>query len=201
MITKKMLILKLAFLLAFPLCVFAQIPTTDGGAIQRLNALNRKMGSLKRKLKKVNRQLDETNYTLEKLTSLKEEEVNTYKSAPDNRLVSYQKNQLFKMKTELLREMKRLFLDLRHYEHIPVNQKEKVKKYFTSVIEDIIRIYTQTDNLLLASDKIIPANQRQRLLEYTLDILSGYVSEVSSQNNSLKIQNNERKSRTELIGF
>ncbi|QKX07758.1 hypothetical protein HN014_22425 (plasmid) [Aquimarina sp. TRL1] len=212
---KKQIYWLTAILGILPCLLSAQIPVTDAAAgmeltainlqitllNQNINQANLKLSNLNNKVENTNKKLTTSNDHLKKLSDLKEEEINSYKNAPDNRLVSYQKRTLMSEKKQIVNEIRNVLNWMGDLKHITEREKSKVEKRFTKMVLEITIIWTQTNDLLNANDSIIPANERQTMLEETLRVFKKYIGRIQQDESYLKMINAERKSRVELIGF
>ncbi|GAA4277542.1 hypothetical protein GCM10022259_22660 [Aquimarina mytili] len=192
-----------------------QIPVTDVAAGAQLSSLNMqvtmlsqsvtqtnsKLANLNSKVQNTNQKLEQANDYLKKLAELKEEEINTYKNAPDNRLVSYQKETLLMEKKRIVLQVKQLLQNLERFEYITENEKSKTEDRLSGMVTQVLLIWDQTTNLLNANDKIIPANERQKMLEETLDVFRKCISRMEQDQTWLAMVNKRRKSQKELFGF
>lgn len=200
---------------ALPFLAMGQIPVTDVAAGAQLSLLNRqvtklsqsvtqtnsKLANLNSKVQNTNQKLEQANDYLKKLAELKEEEINTYKNAPDNRLVSYQKETLLMEKKRIVLQVKQLLQNLERFEYITENEKSKTEDRLSGMVTQVLLIWDQTTNLLNANDKIIPANERQKMLEETLDVFRKCISRMEQDQTWLAMVNKRRKSQKELFGF
>ncbi|MBL0686067.1 hypothetical protein [Aquimarina mytili] len=200
---------------ALPFLAMGQIPVTDVAAGAQLSSLNMqvtmlsqsvtqtnsKLANLNSKVQNTNQKLEQANDYLKKLAELKEEEINTYKNAPDNRLVSYQKETLLMEKKRIVLQVKQLLQNLERFEYITENEKSKTEDRLSGMVTQVLLIWDQTTNLLNANDKIIPANERQKMLEETLDVFRKCISRMEQDQTWLAMVNKRRKSQKELFGF
>lgn len=203
---KKLIII--LFIGTAPLMSFSQFAVVDVNAGTQLSILNKslvranaKIAALERKVQITNKELNKSNEYLRKIADLKEEEINAYKNAPDNRLVQYQKKNLFEAKQKIVLQIKQLLKNLSNLKYLSEQEKKSTKKRYAAMVLEVANIYKQTSSVLEINDKIIPANERQQLLENSLEVFERCISKMERENNQLILVSKRRKSRKELLGF
>jgi len=198
----------------FTSATIAQMPTVDAPVASLLGTTNAKLSLITSLQKTSNtnqttlisnqreiiRLLQRQNEILSHLDDLKNEEIETYKEAPDNRIVAYQKYDLERAKTEIVNQARDLMTFIESLDKIKYSEIESYTPKISKIVESTILIYTQTNSLLSASDKIIPAKERQQTLENATNKLRGHISKLKEFKLFLGMVNKSRKGMNELFG-
>lgn len=131
---------------------------------------------------------------------LKTEEIRTYKEAPDKAIIQYQLYDLEKIKNDIVVSAKGFISMARSLEHISSEELQNFTPKVTELVEGTVIAWKQTKKLLASKDRIIPARERQELLQTTIESLKQNVGKIKGYQEQLMNANKKRASREQIFG-
>lgn len=131
---------------------------------------------------------------------LKTEEIETYKKAPDRSIIQYQLYDLEKIKDDIVASAKGFLQVTKSLEHIEARELAKFTPKVAELVDGTVMAFRQTKKLLASSDRIIPARERQELLQTTIESLRSNIGKIKGYQDQLIIANKERSSRERIFG-
>jgi len=201
-------------ILCLPFCAMAQIPVTDvaGGAILtsiniqavlRNKLLTKQVANQQRMImnqKTIINLLRKGNNIVKHTDELKTEEIETYKKAPDQSIIQYQLYDLEKIKDDIVASAKGFLQVTKSLDHIEAKELAKFTPKVAELVEGTVMAWKQTKKLLASRDRIIPARERQELLQTTIESLRSNVGKIKGYQDQLIIANKKRASREQIFG-
>lgn len=208
---KKFLITSLCF---FPFYAMAQIPVTDGVSAGILTSINVQAVLRNKMLTKqiANQQkiilqnktiiqlLKKGNKIVKHTDELKTEEIRTYKEAPDNAIVQYQLYDLELIKDEIVASAKGFLSLADNLEHITAEELKNFTPKVTELVNGTVIAWKQTKKLLASRNRIIPARERQELLQTTIESLKQNIGKIKGYQEQLVNANKKRASKEQIFG-
>jgi len=197
-----------------PLIGMAQIPVTDvasGGILTSINiqtiAGNKLTGKMLTQQQQIiaNQKtlielMREQNRTVKHTDKLKSEEIEAYKKAPENIIVDYQLQDLENVKKEIVEAAKGFVKFIRKAENLKTSDYKVYEDKTVEIVENTVMAWKQTKSLLSSNDKIIPARERQELLQNTIESIRKYVTKIKSFQNELSYINKKRNANDRMFG-
>jgi len=204
----------LASLLCLPLLATAQIPVTDGvsagiltsiniQAVLRNKILTKQMANQQKIIlqnKTIINLLRKQNNIVKHTDELKTEEIKTYKEAPDNSIIQYQLYDLEKIKDEIVLSAKGFMNLANNLEHISPGELKKFTPKVAELVNGTVIAWKQTKKLLASRDRIIPARERQELLQTTIESLKQNIGKIKGYQEQLVKANQKRASNEQIFG-
>lgn len=197
-----------------PFFGLAQIPVTDvasGGILTSINiqtiAGNKLMGKvisgqqqIIANQKTLIKLMREQNRTVKHTDELKTEEIAAYKNAPESIIVDYQLNDLEAVKTEIIAAAKDFVSFIKNADNLSTSDVRVYENKITYIINTTAQAWKQTKKLLSSTDKIIPARERQELLQNTIAAIRKNVTKIKSFEKELFYINKKRNTDDRLFG-
>ena len=206
-------LIKIAIIL-LPFYGIAQIPVTDGvsaGILTSINiqtiAGNKLAGKIITQQQQIiaNQKtlielMREQNRTVKHTDKLKSEEIEAYKKAPENIIVDYQLQDLENVKQEIVEAAKDFVKFIRKSKNLKTSDFDVYEEKTVEIVENTVMAWKQTKSLLSSNDKIIPARERQELLQNTIESIRKYVTKIKSFQNELSYINKKRNTNDRMFG-
>lgn len=197
-----------------PLLGFSQIPVTDGVSAGILTSINVQTIAQNKLITKqiANQQmiiknqqtliklLERQNQILNHTDKLKTEEIEAYKKAPESIIVDYQLHDLEDAKSEVVQAAKDFVKFIQNAKNIEASDFSVYEDKIVEIVESTIMAWKQTNNLLVSNDKIIPARERQELLQTSIEAIKKNVAKIKSFKNELDYINQKRNTRNRFSG-
>ncbi|MEM7485714.1 MAG: hypothetical protein AAF348_10955 [Bacteroidota bacterium] len=208
---KKLISLLLTF---SPLLGFAQIPVTDGVSAGILTSINVQTIAQNKLITKqiANQQLiiknqqtlikliERQNQILDHTDKLKTEEIETYKKAPESIIVDYQLHDLEEARNDIVKAAKDFVKFIQNAKNLETSDFGVYEDKIASIVEGTIMAFKQTQSLLTSNDKIIPARERQELLQTSIEAIKKNIAKIKSFENELNYINQQRNTRNRFSG-
>jgi len=204
----------LIFLFSIPFAGAAQIPVTDGVSAGILTSIN-VQAMLRNKLltkqvanqqklilqnKTIIQLLKKGNKIVKHTDELKTEEIKTYKEAPDSAIIQYQLYDLEMIKDEIVESAKGFISLANNLQHITSDELQNFIPKVTELVNGTNIAWKQTKKLLASRDRIIPARERQELLQTTIESLKQNIAKIRGYQEQLVNANKKRASREQVFG-
>ncbi len=207
---------KLVTIIVFVIPFFgiAQIPVTDAASAGILTSVN-VQAVLRNKLltKMISGQqqiianqktlinlMREQNRTVKHMDELKTEEIEAYKNAPESIIVDYQLNDLENVKSEIIEAAKDFVKFIKSADNLSTSDVRVYENMITDIVNNTASAWKQTKKLLSSNDKIIPARERQELLQNTISAIRKNVTKIKSFEKELFYINKKRNTDDRLFG-
>lgn len=146
------------------------------------------------------RLMKEQNRTIKHTDDLKTEEINTYKKAPDANIVSYQIHELNTAKRQLIGVSKDFVAFIKSADNLKPSDYKTYENKVKTLIKEAVMAFEQTKNLLRSTSVIIPARERQELLQNTISNMKKHVTTIKSFEKELDYINKKRGSNNRFYG-
>jgi len=204
----------IVILVLIPLVGFSQIPVTDGVSAGILTSINIQTIAQNKLITKqiANQQLiiknqqsiiklmERQNQILNHTDKLKTEEIETYKKAPENIIVDYQLHDLENVKSDIVQAAKDFVKFIQGAENLEASDFKVYENKTVEIVENTVMAWKQTKSLLSSNDKIIPARERQELLQTTIESIKKNVTKIKSFQNELSYINKKRNVNDRMFG-
>lgn len=201
-------------LFTIPFFALAQIPVTDvasGGILTSINIqtiagnkLTSKMITQQQQIianqKTLIKLMREQNRTVKHTDDLKTEEIAAYKNAPESIIVDYQLNDLEAVKTDIIAAAKDFVRFVKSADHLSASDVRVYEDKITDIVNSTAKAWKQTKKLLSSTDKIIPARERQELLQNTIAAIAKNVTKIKSFEKELFYINKKRNTDDRMFG-
>lgn len=200
--------------LLLPVFLISQIPVTDAASGALLTKSNiTQTASLKVLTKliatqekiianqgKIIKLMEEQNRTLKHTDDLKTEEIEAYKKAPESIIVDYQLYDLENVKDDIVSTAKDFVKVIQKSKHLKSSDVRFYEDKTLELVEGTVMAWRQTKKLLSSNDKIIPANERQELLQTTIADIKKNIAKIKSFKRELSIVSLRRKANDRMFG-
>lgn len=142
----------------------------------------------------------EQNRTVKHMDELKTEEIEAYKNAPESIIVDYQLNDLENVKSEIIEAAKDFVKFIKSADNLSTSDVRVYENMITDIVNNTASAWKQTKKLLSSNDKIIPARERQELLQNTISAIRKNVTKIKSFEKELFYINKKRNTDDRLFG-
>ena len=142
----------------------------------------------------------EQNRTVKHTDDLKTEEIEAYKKSPENIIVDYQLNDLEKVKKEIIDAARDFVRFIKSADNLSTSDVRVYEEKITEIVNNTAMAWKQTKKLLSSNDKIIPARERQELLQNTIAAIHKNVTKIKSFEKELFYINKKRNTDNRLFG-